>query len=351
MFARLVSLLVVLLLALPARSADIEVTETVPLSLSHSIGWVLKHAKPASDALGAWNVTDERWEEAVKATGEAEKENVTFDLWIPDGIGVAKGIVVVSGHGSGTEMFKDPTLREIARELHLALFKFVGNPVQRGFWPKHLLTERLKAYGAQVGHPELEFAPLFLYGHSNATGFSASFAAREPERVWGWISMRPGNANQILQPGGAEVPGMIMFGEDDPYFAKDNDQEIQQRRISLVEQMRKDHAARWHCVVEPKTGHLPTENTWPLVYAFLKHSFAARIPPDADPRQGPVKLKSVPLEDGCAGANWDPKLGGYQDLSVTPYENLPRDGQSASWLIDEEYARAWKAFQATGKAE
>ena len=199
-------------LTLSVPAADIEITETLQLPECHSLGWVranagvkgqgagnliLDEAKWGTPAPGQvieqhwdWKLTDEQWRDAVKQKGEGKREDVKFDLWIPDGIGTVRGIVTITGHGSGETLYKHAEMRKIARELHLALFKFVGNPMQRGFWPRSLLYDRLRDFGSKSQHPELAKVPLFLYGHSNGTGFSAIFTATESERVWAWVSMR-----------------------------------------------------------------------------------------------------------------------------------------------------------------
>ena len=84
----------------------------------------------------------------MKQQGDGQREEVRFGLWLPEGVPVVKGLVVMSGHGSGEHLFRRADLRAIARDMDLALFKFVGNPVQRGFWPRSLLFERLQAFGA-----------------------------------------------------------------------------------------------------------------------------------------------------------------------------------------------------------
>jgi len=131
------------------------------LSECHSIGWVnanvqskdtkswngvLDEAKwgtpDPKQVVGRnwdWKISDAQWADAVKQKGEGKREEVKFDLWLPDDVGVVKGIVVMSGHGSGENLFHRADTRALAEELHLALFKFVGNPMQRGFWPRSLL--------------------------------------------------------------------------------------------------------------------------------------------------------------------------------------------------------------------
>jgi hypothetical protein len=354
-------------LSMGALGAELELTETVQLPECHSIGWVranagvkaqgatdiiLDEAKWGTPAPGRiveqhwdWKLSDAQWREVVAQKGEGKKEDVKFDLWLPEDIGTARGVVVISGHGSGEALYKHPELRKIARELHLALFKFTGNPMQRGFWPRSLLYERLQAFAEKSQHRELAHAPLFLYGHSNGTGFSAIFPATESARVWAWVSMRPGTTYQVYQPGAAQVPGMVIFGEDDAFFAKPSKEE----NMAVLETMRKRHNALWHYAVEPKTGHGPGDKTWPLVFSFLRHSFAARVPADVDPRQGAVKLTALNPEDGQLGENWNAATGGYQTLPIAPFAAFTGDRSKASWLLDAAYAADWQTFQRDGQ--
>jgi hypothetical protein len=352
-----------------AVAADIELSESLQLPECHSIGWVRVNTQP-KDA-GEWNakldeakwgtpsenqpaarnwvwdLNREQWEKAVQEKGEGKREECVFDLWIPEGVAVIRGVVAISAHGSGVTLYRHPELRKIARELQLAVFKFVGNPVQRGFWPKEMLYERLGAMGTRGGHPEIQFAPLFLYGHSNGTGFSALFPATEAERVWAWVSMRPGITHQVYQPGAAHVPGLVIFGEDDPFLARPSREE----NLGVVKLMRRQHNAVWHYAVEPKTGHGPGEKTWPLVFSFLKHTWAARVPADADPRSAPVKLSALVPEKGFLGRNWDVSKGGYQVLPVAPFAAFGEEKASASWLINAAYAADWQSFQSKGMIE
>ena len=337
------------------------------LPVNHSLGWVSRNV-PSKDTTGwdgvldeakwgtpspqpvvsrnwDWRITDDQWREAVRAKGEGSREEVRFDLWVPDDVETVRGVVVISGHGSGTPLFRRPDLRALARELRLALFAFVGNPMQRGFWPRSLLFDRLGTFAAASAHPELAHAPLFLYGHSNGTGFSAIFAANEPDRVWGWVSMRPGITFQVYQPRAAKVPGLVIFGEEDHFLARPSREE----NLAVVPTLRKQHAAVWNIAVEPKTGHGPGEKTWPLVHSFLRHTFAARVPADADPRRGPVALVSLPVESGHLGENWDPAKGGYQSLTVAPFADFDGDKRTASWLVNAAYAADWQAFQRDGE--
>ncbi len=332
----------------------------------HSIGWVNRNVRSTNSnawdgvldesrwgtpstqqAVGRnwdWKISDAQWAAAVKQQGEGQREEVKLDLWLPDGVEFVQGIVVISGHGSGEALFRLAEMRSIAKELHLGLVKFVGNPMQRGFWPQTLLFDQLKTFGKLTGHAELEHAPLFLYGHSNGTGFSAVFPAYRPDRVWAWVSMRPGITFQVYQPNAAHIPGLVIFGEDDHFLARPSVAE----NLAVVAAMRKNHNAVWSFAIEPRTGHGPGEKTWPLLYSFLRHSFAARVPTDADPRTGPVKLIPLVLERGYLGQNWDSEIGGHQDLLIAPHADFSADKTTASWLLNAAYANDWQAFQRDG---
>ncbi|MBA4018082.1 MAG: hypothetical protein C0483_12990 [Pirellula sp.] len=327
-----------------ATTDGIEFSETLTLPEYHSVPWIRERVKPGGVKPEVWSIDGELWKSVVATQANAKQEPVDFHLWLPPNIKSVRGVVAITGHGSGQGLYKHRELRKIAGELRLALFMFNGNPMQRGFYPTSLLYDRLKAFSAASGHPEFEHAPLFLYGHSNGTGFSAIFTAMESPRVWGWISMRPGTTQQVFQPGAAEVPGLVMFGEDDPFFAKPS----QRDNMAVVQRMRKEHDARWHYAMEPGTGHGPGEKSWTLVFSFLRHSFAARVPSDADPRQGPITLRPLAIESGYLGQNWDAAKGGHQQLPIAAYAEFAGDKSTASWLLNKAYADDWQEFQHVG---
>ena len=140
------------------------------------------------------------------------------------------------------------------------------------------------------------------------------------------------------------MPGLVIFGEDDHFLARPSKEE----NLAVVPAVRKRHQALWNFAVEAKTGHGPAEKTWPLVFSFLRHTFTARVPANADARTGPVKLNALPLESGHLGQNWNPAKGGHQTLSTAPYATFPGDKSTASWLPTAVYAADWQAFQRDG---
>lgn len=81
---------------------------------------------------------------------------------------------------------------------------------------------------------------------------------------------------------------------------------------------------------------------------FLRHSWAARVPADCDPRKGPVTLLTLQQEQGHLGRNWDVEEGGYQTLPTAPFTSFTEEKTVASWLINSAYATDWQQFQRDG---
>ena len=228
----------------------------------------------------------------------------------------------MSGHGSGETLFQPRRpARRSRRSCSWRLFKFIGNPMQRGFWPRSLLFERLQAFGAKdAAIPSSSTRRSSSTATRTAPASPPSFPPIEPERVWGWVSMRPGITFQVYQPGAAQVPGLVIFGEDDPFLARPS----QEENLAVVPALRKKHGALWNFAVEPKTGHGPGEKTWPLVFSFLRHTFAARVPADADPRKGPVKLNALRARERSPRPKLGRREGRLSDAADRALRRLPR---------------------------
>ena len=60
----------------------------------------MAYTKNKANKLRKRHPAEWHWPEAVKQKGEGEREEVKFELWLRDDVKTAKGIVVISGHGS-----------------------------------------------------------------------------------------------------------------------------------------------------------------------------------------------------------------------------------------------------------
>jgi hypothetical protein len=142
---------------------------------------------------------------------------------------------------------------------------------------------------------------------------------------------------------------MVVSGEKDKDYFKD--------QLATVKKLRKEHGVLMHMFVEADGPHWPTDPTFDIMLAFLKNAFLVRVPPDADPRKGRVKLVELVEKSGWLGRNldgvrvrladrwaWEKEVDVRQKLEIGPYSEFPGDRLQASWFPTEDYARKWQEF-------
>ena len=272
---------------------------------------------------------------------EVKGQHAFFHLWLPKHTPVVKGLFVFSYHGCGGPFSELAEMRYLAASLDCAVVVLGGETIKRGFKPSRLLLDALADLARQSERPEIEHAPIFTFGHSNGTGFSAGFASQEPERVFGWIAFKSASGRQFSLPPIYRMPGLVLSGERDrSYF---------NNQLDTVEKLRQEHQALMHMIVEPGAGHGPNRDwSYKICMAFMKTVFRLRVPADADPRRGPVKLRELGPDQGWLGKNWDQATGGGQRLPTAPRAEFSGDQARASWLPTADYALLWQEFSEKG---
>ncbi len=215
-----------------------------------------------------------------------------FYIYIPESVKQVKAAFYISMHGIGN--IKTPLLQRFAEEEQVALVGMNGDPVKRGITSVTLLEEYIKKLAEQSGHPELTTVPIMTFGHSNGTGFSASFPRDWPERTIAWVAFHPGFSSYLQFPNTDKVPALVMCGTADKYFLK-------ARQDEVVASMR------------------------------------IRLNEDGS-------LKPVDIENGWLGAVYNVEEGGRQRLDVALYSQFKGDKSTANWLPDGEFAKAWKLY-------
>ena len=286
------------------------------------------------------------WDDTITTLVKDSKgkdQEAYWSLWIPKTARKLRGIIAISQHGAGNQFSRCPELRCLAGDLDCAVVALRG-AVQRGVPDSKMLLDILKQFAEQSGHPELAVAPMILFGHSNGTGFSAGFAAAEPDRIISWIAFKSANGRQFSRPEIYGIPGLVISGETDKgYFTN---------QLTTVEQLRRENSALMHMIVEPKAGHEDNSTkTFSIILAFMKETFLLSVPADADLSAGPAKLIRPKEKDGWLGQNWDRSVGGYQLLPIGPYSRFKGNKRQASWLPSESYARKWQEFIQTGSVK
>lgn len=281
-----------------------------------------------------------------------------FHLWKAENTPVVRGLFAFVFHGCGKEFAEYADMRALAAELGCGIVGFDKYYMFPGAeTPTGVLLDALKELAAASGHPEVAHAPIFTFGHSNATRFSVGFAAGEPERTIGWVAFKSANGGQFSLPPAYAIPGMVLSGEqDESYFSN---------QLLTVRKLRHQNQALMHMIVEPGGGHEAEKpGSYEMVMAFMKTVFNLRVPADADPRKGPVPLIELKEPEGWLGQtldgvrvkpskeakrDWEQPTDVKRKLEIAPYADYPGDRGLASWYPTEAYARKVQEFGMTGR--
>ena len=307
------------------------------VSISHTLGWILGSDK----TINTTNLTAESFNNLVEKKGKPPDQEVLFRIYQPADTEHVKAMLLISEHGMGTRMMEDPIIREFADLQGIALVGFVGDPMQRGFGPVNLMDKILTRIGSKTGHPELPSLPVFTFGHSNGTGFSASYPAMNPDKVIGWISYHSGSDQQLLHPGIEKVPGLVMHGQLDTWF--NNGQE------AAVKQLRSARNAPVSLTVGATVEHWPEDYpaTYRYMIAFMEACIRLRYPGhEIDPS---ATFADLNLKTGWLGDRYDRSKAGLQKLPIAPYDEFSGDKTTTNWLPDKTFAETWQHYISSGK--
>ncbi|MCM2373630.1 carboxypeptidase regulatory-like domain-containing protein [Aporhodopirellula aestuarii] len=317
------------------------IRHTAMISMSHSLIEIRRDTKQYKNR----PMTDELYQEIVSRYGEKPAEEAVFRIYLPPRVPKINGLLLISEHGVGGAMMEHDLVREFADRHHVALIGVLGNAIQRGIYPASALDSILVDIADRVNHPEITSAPVFTFGHSNGTGFSASYAAMRPDRVIGWVSFHSGGSWHLVFPGVENVPGLVMHGNKDSYF--------DQGQAPAIEDLRVQRDAPVALLVDGEGGHWPRkrEATFALVLAFYESCLRIRVDgrdPNITTKTWPVApLKPAVIQRGWLGSTYDRSVGGMQKLDIARYNDYQGDRRKANWLPDETFAEAWQNYGET----
>ncbi|WDE95311.1 hypothetical protein PQO03_06205 [Lentisphaera profundi] len=266
--------------------------------------------------------------------GKRTGREADFYIYIPESVKKIRAALYISMHGMGD--ISKPILKQFAEDEQLALVGMNGDPIKRGINNVELINEHIEKLAELSGHPELTTAPIMTFGHSNGTGFAASFPRDWHQRTIAWVAFHPGYSGYLQFPNTEKVPSMVMCGTIDKYL-------LNARQDETVAQMRKEKNAAMNVMMEGGVGHGPADQdaTWIFIRDFLKAAMDFRLNEDGT-------LKPVVIEQGWLGARYDLEKGGRQDLIIAPYADFKGDKSTANWFPSESFAKAWQTY---GKRE
>jgi len=256
-----------------------------------------------------------------------------FRLWVPESTEKVRAVLVLLGsyNYNGLGLAKTFQWQAFGDLENIAIvgvnFKTISDVA--GYYPEaHLgsgqaLLNALAKLAERNGNDYLKDLPLLLRGYSAGGVFSYSFSDFKHERVLAFANIRGGSLN-FTRDINSGIPGLMIYGENDA-------PQRNSRIISTVEEKRNE-GGNWSLLKEPGVDHFG-ELTKPdsFIRMFFQKVLASRL------TDGSNELNDLAESDG-----W---LGDPSTLEIYPYDEFIGDKTKASWLIDEEYAKSWKAFQ------
>ncbi len=264
-----------------------------------------------------------------------------FRLWLPDDSATIRGVaILVPGlEGDGRPMADDSFWQEFARRQNFALVAcfLKGRPnYKSAYYHAHdgtgkALLDALKTFAGQARHPELENAPLILWGHSAGGQFNYEFACWKPQRVIAFIVNKGGYYAAKSSPETRHVPAILFAGEKDT--------ELRVRNIKALFDVNRRQGALWALAIEPNAGHEPGR-TRDVALAFFETIIPLRLPvssASASTSSAPVAIKEL-KED----AGWLGDLKTSEIRAASQMAGKSKDG--CAWMPDEAMSGQWQAF-------
>ena len=268
--------------------------------------------------------------QAVAATCDLQEPTegdrvAAFRLYVPDSVRTVRSVIVlVPGlDGDGRGMADDPGWQSLAERTHSGLLgcffqgKSGGSYFLADRWSGPILLEALRNLARISGHPDVEEAPLALWGHSAGGQFNFNFANWKPERTVAFVANKGAYYGKTISPGVRSVPGLWILGE--------NDTEVRRRNITARYESGRMEGALWALVPEPGEGH-GIGRSREIGRMFLEEVLAARV--DVSGR----------MQAMDPGQGW---LGDRTNKTVTPNPGPTAGPAALSWFPGERSARLW----------
>ena len=286
-------------------------------------------------------------------------KTVAFKGWIPTQTEPLRGtfVLIPGRHGDGRGMAADPKWQELAASVGFAVIgcQFTdGDPFLYQNDPQGEVSKAISTAVSRLAelskHPELDKAPLALWGTSAGSNVSANYASVFPVRVIAFASSKGTSGPRFeLPPGKEEIPMLFAIGEKDkPEWVADSKKNIE---AGLKKR------APWVVAISKNEGH-EVGKSLELARPFLKAAIEQRFqaPKTASTNSASI-FKTTPRPMGGTATSpatapvklgkLDPRnawLGDPDTLEVAPAAMFKGNKTKAIWLPDEPTAKAWQDY-------
>ena len=259
-------------------------------------------------------------------------------MWVPPGPDPIRGALFhgnPGGYGDTRNIPRDPQLQEFAARHGFAIIGVTSFPGGQVYNELARVVIAAMDDWAKLGfHPEIANLPLIARGSSNAGVTAYSLACYVPERM---ICFTPNVGPRYTPPSppdaALKVPALLHVGTEDPFF-----RDGVERTRQLFADAR-PRGALWAWTAEQGKGH-EIGHIDDIDMEFYDTCIALRLPPDADPRRGPVALREIPQDQGWLAdpASWKSGI-----THVAPWSDYAGDKSAACWLPTQDIAFLYRA--------
>ncbi len=288
------------------------------------------------------------WTHSVEVEYDQEKnERRRAYLWVPESCSTGVRGLIMGAHTSAEALFVvDPHTRGVAEEERLAIVYFYPSPFSTlDQSDTTLFKETLAKLAGISGFPEIEHAPWISLGHSTSSHFVLNLAWWWPERTFGSIMYKGG---LTPEPGWnektiAHVPIIGFNGEFEEYAPPEGAFSAL-RRNALEYRAPSPETYLVGAGMITGEGHMGwSKRAAPLIALFIKKAAQYRIADAPIASEGPVALHDMVASEGwLADTNVFATDGNVRIDTATAFDNP----DEKLWLIDREFAEAWKTFHA-----
>lgn len=255
-----------------------------------------------------------------------------YRVWIPDGTQKINGIIVHQhGYGrNGMSIPYDIHWQALARRWNMALMgtHYVAND-NCSSWSNpwngsdKAFKSAIHDLSVQSNHPELNEAPWALWGHSGGGSWVINMLNLYPEKI---IAVFARSGGGSFTPEGLKVPVVFNYGITDMRPEMYHQSYVSRR------------AAGGFCTMalDSTTGH-NCGNSRLLSIPFFNECIANRMAKD---ESGNYILKETSISELWFG---DPA-----NANIYEGKTYQGDKDKMTWLISENFAKAWQEFVRTG---
>jgi len=285
-------------------------------------------------------------------------DTVRFRGWTQEAGKFNGTLVLIPGrHGDGRGMAGDPKWQALTEELGFAILacQFAdGDPGLYQFDTQgevaDAINEAVSRLAKESGHPELENAPLALWGTSAGSNASSRYCARYPTRVAAFASSKGTYGPGDVPAAAFDIPMFFAVGQkDNPEFVS----------VSLDNIKKGLGRAPWTLALSPTEGHKvggSLEVAIPFLSATVHQRLGLAAPNGGSGTSDSIFKSQLPMTSGASGGSgaaskklekivarngW---LGDPENFEVAPYQDYKGAKSKAIWLPDEVTAKAWQSY-------